>query len=60
MDFGFDRYMGKRPAVALTAFTEREDRRRALAEGFQMHLTKPVAPAELLTVIASVAHGMRV
>jgi PAS domain S-box-containing protein len=51
---------GRRPAIALSAFTQREDRLRALAEGFQMHLTKPVAPAELLTVIASVARGMRV
>jgi CheY-like chemotaxis protein len=49
-----------RPAVALSAFTEREDRIRALSEGFQMHLTKPVAPAELIIVIASVARGMRV
>lgn len=51
---------GPRPAVALSAFTQREDRIRALAEGFQMHLTKPVAPAELITVISSVARGMRV
>jgi len=50
---------GRRPAIALSAFTQREDRMRALAEGFQMHLTKPVAPAELVIVIASVAHGMR-
>jgi PAS domain S-box-containing protein len=50
---------GRRPAIALSAFTQREDRIRALAEGFQMHLTKPVAPAELVTVIASVARGMR-
>jgi PAS domain S-box-containing protein len=49
----------RRPAIALSAFTQREDRIRALAEGFQMHLTKPVAPAELVTVIASVARGMR-
>jgi CheY-like chemotaxis protein len=49
----------RRPAVALTAFTQREDRMRALAEGFQMHLTKPVAPAELSIVIASVARRMR-
>ena len=51
---------GKRPAVALTAFTEREDRSRALAEGFQMHLTKPVAPAELIIVIASAARRTRI
>lgn len=50
---------GKRPAVALTAFTQREDRQRALAEGFQMHLTKPVAPAELIIVIASAARRTR-
>jgi CheY-like chemotaxis protein len=49
----------RRPAIALSAFTQREDRIRALTEGFQMHLTKPVAPAELVTVIASVARGMR-
>jgi PAS domain S-box-containing protein len=49
-----------RPAIALSAFTQREDRIRALSEGFQMHLTKPVAPAELIIVIASVARGMRV
>ena len=48
-----------RPAVALSAFTQREDRIRALSEGFQMHLTKPVAPAELVIVLASVARGMR-
>ncbi len=50
---------GRRPAIALSAFTQREDRIRALSEGFQMHLTKPVAPAELVTVIASVARGIR-
>ena len=50
----------RRPAIALSAFTQREDRIRALAAGFQMHLTKPVAPAELITVVASVARGMRV
>jgi len=50
----------RRPAVALSAFTQREDRLKALAEGFQMHLTKPVAPVELATVISSVARGMRV
>jgi PAS domain S-box-containing protein len=50
----------RRPAVALSAFTQREDRIRALSEGFQMHLTKPVAPAELIIVISSVARGMRV
>jgi PAS domain S-box-containing protein len=49
-----------RPAVALSAHAQREDRVRALAEGFQMHLTKPVAPAELIIVLSSVVHGMRI
>jgi CheY-like chemotaxis protein len=49
----------RRPALALSAFTQREDRIRALTEGFQMHLTKPVAPAELIIVIASVARGLK-
>lgn len=48
------------PAIALTAFTERKDRVRALAEGFQMHVTKPVAPVELIVVVSSVARGMQV
>src|SRR5215813_1876112 len=42
------------PAIALTAYGRTEDRLRALQEGFQMHVTKPVEPAELAVVIASV------
>ncbi|MFL6274699.1 MAG: ATP-binding protein [Blastocatellia bacterium] len=41
------------PAVALTAFARAEDRMRALASGYQIHVPKPVEPAELITVIAS-------
>ena len=41
------------PAVALTAFARVEDRMKALSAGFNMHVPKPVEPAELLTVIAS-------
>ncbi|HSS75858.1 MAG TPA: response regulator [Thermoanaerobaculia bacterium] len=40
------------PAVAVTAFTSPEDRRRALAAGFQVHLAKPVDPGELTAVVA--------
>ncbi|MGB7481286.1 MAG: ATP-binding protein, partial [Burkholderiaceae bacterium] len=43
------------PALALTAFSQPEDRIQALTAGFQMHLTKPVAPDELLVVLASLA-----
>jgi CheY-like chemotaxis protein len=41
------------PAVALTAFARVEDRLKALAAGFNMHVPKPVEPAELTMVIAS-------
>lgn len=41
------------PAVALTAYARVQDRMRALTAGFQMHVAKPVEPAELLTVLSS-------
>jgi CheY-like chemotaxis protein len=41
------------PAVALTAFARSDDRKRALLAGFQSHVAKPVDPAELVAVIAS-------
>jgi PAS domain S-box-containing protein len=41
------------PAVALTAYGRAEDRVRALMAGFQTHIAKPVEPAELAVVIAS-------
>ena len=43
------------PAAALTAFARSEDRRRALLAGFQTHVAKPVDPAELVAVVASLA-----
>jgi PAS domain S-box-containing protein len=50
---------GAIPAAALTAYARAEDRVRALRSGFQMHVTKPVEPAELITVIANLAGRMR-
>ena len=44
---------GKIPAVALTAFGRPEDRIRSLRAGFNIHVTKPVDPAELIAIIAS-------
>lgn len=41
------------PCVALTAFSRPKDRARALQAGFGQHVGKPVDPAELTTVIAS-------
>jgi CheY-like chemotaxis protein len=46
---------GQTPAIALTAFAREEDRVRALSAGFQMHVAKPVEPAELLGAIAQLA-----
>jgi len=45
----------KLPAVALTAFARAEDRMKALAAGYSMHVPKPVEPAELLLVISTLA-----
>jgi PAS domain S-box-containing protein len=43
------------PALALTAYAKTEDRVRALAGGYQVHLSKPVEPAEFLLVVANLA-----
>lgn len=51
--------LAKIPAAALTAYARMEDRLRALAAGFQMHLAKPVEPAELLAVIVSLTKRIR-
>jgi CheY-like chemotaxis protein len=51
------RRMGiKTPAVALSAFARTEDRRRSLHAGFQTHVSKPVEPAELVAIVAALAH----
>jgi len=46
---------GKTPAVALTAFSRPEDRIRSLMAGFNIHVSKPVDPAELTAIVASLA-----
>jgi PAS domain S-box-containing protein len=46
---------GRIPAVALTAYAGIEDRRRVLLAGYQMHIPKPVEPAELTSLLASLA-----
>jgi CheY-like chemotaxis protein len=43
------------PAAALTAYARTEDRMQALLAGFQIHVPKPVQPAELIAVVASLA-----
>jgi CheY-like chemotaxis protein/nitrogen-specific signal transduction histidine kinase len=44
------------PAAAVTAFASDEDRQRAIAAGFQTHLTKPIPPAALAQTVADLAH----
>jgi PAS domain S-box-containing protein len=39
------------PAIALTAHANNEDRLRALAAGFQVHVKKPVEPGELVEAL---------
>jgi PAS domain S-box-containing protein len=46
---------GLTPAIALTAYARAEDRMKAILAGFQMHVSKPVEAAELLTMVASLA-----
>jgi CheY-like chemotaxis protein len=46
---------GRTPAAALTGYGRLEDRMRALSAGFQLHAAKPVEPAELVAVVASLA-----
>lgn len=47
------------PAIALTAYARTADRVRALAAGFQTHMSKPVEPAELLAAVKSLITGQR-
>jgi PAS domain S-box-containing protein len=46
---------GRVPAAALTGYGRLEDRMKALSAGFQLHAAKPVEPAELVAVVASLA-----
>jgi CheY-like chemotaxis protein len=41
------------PSLALTGWGQPEDVRRAKAAGFDHHLTKPIKPDTLITLIAS-------
>ena len=43
------------PAVALSAYASDEDRALSLAKGFQIHLTKPIEPDNLVASVAAVA-----
>jgi PAS domain S-box-containing protein len=49
---------GNVAAVALTAFTRGQDKTRALAAGFDAHLSKPVHPDELTASVAALARRL--
>ena len=52
---------GDVPAAALTAYASPADRMKVLGAGFNIHIAKPVQPAELAVVVASLAgrHTLR-
>ena len=43
------------PAAAVTAYARSEDRARSLTSGFQMHLSKPIDPRELVAAVGALA-----
>ena len=47
------------PAVALTAYAQPNDRDRALAAGFQLHIAKPVHPAEFVHTVGELVQRFR-
>jgi signal transduction histidine kinase/ActR/RegA family two-component response regulator len=51
---------GTVPAIALTAFAMEDDRRTALAAGFQAHVGKPVNPPQLVETIEALAAATRI
>jgi CheY-like chemotaxis protein len=50
---------GAIPALALTAYARVEDRLQVLSAGFQMHVAKPIEPAELLAIVKSLVAWTR-
>ncbi|HEV8610088.1 MAG TPA: response regulator [Thermoanaerobaculia bacterium] len=46
---------GRVPAIAVSAYAREEDRLRALAAGFQLHVAKPFDPADLVALVARLA-----
>ena len=46
---------GRVPALALTAYASAQDRTRALAAGYQVHIAKPIEPAALVAAVVKLA-----
>ena len=49
---------GRVPAAALTAYAREEDRQRAIAEGYQLHVAKPASSADLVAAVATLAKAV--
>jgi PAS domain S-box-containing protein len=49
---------GRTPAIALTAFARSEDRTRAMMAGYQVHISKPIEPQELVATVRSLASAI--
>ena len=45
---------GRVPAIVVSAHANSDDRARALAAGYQLHVAKPVEPSELVAAVAAV------
>jgi PAS domain S-box-containing protein len=45
--------LGRVPAVAVSAHASRDDRMRALDAGYELHLAKPLEPADLIKAVAT-------
>jgi PAS domain S-box-containing protein len=46
------------PAAAVSAYVGEDNRQRALASGFQLHVAKPVDPEELISVVRTLSEQM--
>ncbi len=44
---------GQIPAIALTAYAQKKDRKQVLSAGFQIYLSKPVNATKLVSVVAN-------
>jgi CheY-like chemotaxis protein len=45
------------PLIAVTGYTEYDDRGRSLNAGFDAHLTKPINPSQLLELVGKLING---
>jgi two-component system, chemotaxis family, CheB/CheR fusion protein len=46
---------GQIPAAALTAYARDDDRKEAIAAGFQLHVAKPIESVQLAAIVAALA-----